>query len=1709
MPRSTRPARHLRARSTPVNALQRACALVEPLELRQLLSVTLVGVPDWDELGASPLLSGSTASDPNNPAGGAVEDLAIDPSDPGRMFAGSVNGGIWMTTDGDRPFDGVDNDSANGVDDPGEQPTWVPLTDQFGSLAIGDIRFDPTDATNNTLFAGTGSASSFSSAGGSPIGVMRTTNGGTSWSVTPLNPTGTEPRIRAVLPTTIDHDGGTPGVQQVVFVGTVGNADGLYRSTDGGNSYTAISGLNGLPNGPVTDLLVDPNNPSLVYAGVVGDGVFFTDDGGDNWTATDNATLSPASSTVIQLTAHAGGGTTVWYTIVSGPSPAAFTSNDGGANWTPLAAIPAAFTSATFNNLYTSRAADQIIVDPSDSTVVYITKGYGGSHIYRYNPGGPSWVQLESVAAVGNSSPHVDNRDVKFAGNNLIVANDGGLYFLNNPINPGGNRWTSLHGLGGGGLSAIEYSNTTWDSTFNVALGGAQDNGTSVQNGFLDPVWTSFRGADGGDVSVDTVNAGAGQTFRYSSTQNFGLTRHLFNSATNEVSSVGLVPAGGLAGYTNFFQPLYELNAVDPVRLVTGGSGTSPVYELLNAATTPDAASANWVAVPVGAGFGGSVNSNFDAPIVYGGRLGGVDNPEVLIVGAGGNVFVRSTAGGTLTNTPTAFPGGNVAGIAVDPENWRRMFVADGSGVWETPDAGTTWNNITRNLGTVNTSFQSVAFVPTAAGGVVLVGGNLGISRLLIGVTGSQWTRMGGNFPNALVSDLEYHAADDILLAGTFGRGAFLLQGAQAAVAATSALIIEGDDGFPGQDDDIRLILDQFNTALLNVFVNGAPMGSFVLDTIGQIIVNSLGGMDTLRMDSSFGLISVPGGTRYDGGSGSDVLRLEQTGGATQTSDVYTVGPDIGSGRSIITGASGVQNVFFENLQPVVDLVPSATLVVSATAEHNAINYTTGSLVTTGLLSIDNYESIEFANKATLQVNALVGDDTINLNNANLPTGLGAISIFSAEGDDTVTTLSSLPAGVTLSVAGGPGHDMVDASGALGNATLLGDAGDDTLIGGAGGDSIDGGAGEDWLDGRGGTNTVAGGADADTLLVIGTGGADAIAITDGNAGQFDVTGGFSAGNNTLSGIENAQLDASSGSDSIAINLTGSSNGLDYTVIGGDPVTIPGDSLTLNTSAGVTYTPGPGLDSGSLLAATTNATLVSFVQIESLAVSGGGALLARGTTGNDAISVIGASSGAADGVRDFTLSVNGSATVLFINTPSVEIDALAGDDTITVRTPASAADWDVDLIINGGPPTASDQLIVETPGTNSATFAATLANAGTLTVLGTVDHSPITIVDVEQVLYDGMSGNDSLAVSGTAGSDSILHTPGAANDAGALAVNSLLAISYQNLGATGSVSADGLAGTNALTYRGTSVGDAFSVGGTGTVNLNARIPLGTSNLAQLALEGLAGDDTFTLVPDVAASPFATLVFNGGGQASATGDRAFLAGTGAADAFGLSGQNVTAGARLVSSSGMENINLAMGGGSDTLTYDGLFGVQDAVNVTGSTTAGNGQIGVAGIANYIFSSAEIIFANGQNDDGDTLKITGTNNPDTFNIDTRVGPGGGSAANPVLKLESTSPSSLLLTLADYTGFAVLKVDGLDGADNFNVYTGPTGGRTLFLDGGIPTAKKKLTDKLKVYYEGKRPRIVHSTATQNPGSGLVDLDYTTSRTLVQYADMEEVVITK
>src|SRR5712671_699807 len=88
----------------------------ENLERRTMLAATLINTPSWAEKG---------------PGVGAVEAIAVDPSNANHVFIGTVNGGIWQTT----------NISAT-------TPNWTTTTDQLPSLAIGAIAINPANTNH-------------------------------------------------------------------------------------------------------------------------------------------------------------------------------------------------------------------------------------------------------------------------------------------------------------------------------------------------------------------------------------------------------------------------------------------------------------------------------------------------------------------------------------------------------------------------------------------------------------------------------------------------------------------------------------------------------------------------------------------------------------------------------------------------------------------------------------------------------------------------------------------------------------------------------------------------------------------------------------------------------------------------------------------------------------------------------------------------------------------------------------------------------------------------------------------------------------------------------------------------------------------------------------------------------------------------------------------------------------------------------------------------------------------------------------------------------------------------------------------------------------------------------------------------------------------------------------------------------------------------
>jgi len=336
----------------------------------------------------------------------------------------------------------------------------------------------------------------------------------------------------------------------------------------------------------------------------------------------------------------------------------------------------------------------------------------------------------------------------------LLEGDDGGIYRRTSPRTNTGD-WFSMNG----NMQATEFHAVAWDANSDLVIGGAQDLGTPAQQIRASVRWRSVTTGDGGAVAVDDLTPG--RSIRYSSFQELrGIRRQVFegdNALPREIVPLRLtVLNGGDPVDPHFYTPI-KLNTVDPTRLVLGAANS--VYESTDQGDT---------IVEIGPGI--AVNDTGPNILAYGAE----GNADALYLGSGTQVFVR-TAGPAGLRRSTAYPGGVVAGVAIDPNDPETAFVVDRGRVFRTTDAGGTWTEMTTNLPTLNPgALRTVAFSTRAPAGAVVVGSDNGVFEAS-GAAFSSWSRLGSGLPRVPVLHLEYDVRDNLLLAGTQGRGAWSL----------------------------------------------------------------------------------------------------------------------------------------------------------------------------------------------------------------------------------------------------------------------------------------------------------------------------------------------------------------------------------------------------------------------------------------------------------------------------------------------------------------------------------------------------------------------------------------------------------------------------------------------------------------------------------------------------------------------------------------------------------------------------------------------------------------------------------------------------------------------------------------------------------------------------------------------------------------------
>ncbi len=759
------------------------------LALLLLSSAGLAQAQAWQALGPGPSHGGQVEGIANLEVVGAVQAIAAHPTDANILYIASVNGGLWRTS----------NATAAA-------PTWTRLTDGLNALSLASLEFDVTDGTRQTLVAGTGRVSSLGGDGAAPIGILRTTDGGSNW--TALAGTGGTLSGRSIV--------GVAARGAVLMAATSG---GVFRSTDTGANFTPVSGgaTTGLPTGSTTDLQGDPASTTRFYTAVLtapNRGIFRSNDTGATWTKVSDATVDGvlnAGTGARRVRIAVGAAGQVFLAVVgsNGRLAEVFRSADGASGWAGLGVPITTEEGGVQFGLHPGAQGSihlSVSADPTDTNIVYVGgdrqpylgEGVNGSKNFFPNSIGANdfsgrlfrgnaaaapasrWTPLTHNGAGNNSSPHADSRDMAFdAQGNLLESSDGGIYKRNLPRTTTG-AWVSLNG----DLQVTEYHGIAWDAVSNRAVGGSQDNGTTRQRDAT-TIFDAISTGDGGDVAVED-RASATESDRYTSFQFLGdLRRQRINASNAQVgfqTAALTVLNAGPDVEAQFYTPIAVSDGVaagdtaNRLRLLIGAN--NGVYESTDGGTTVS------LLTPVSPLV--RVNAFRGDPLVY----GAVGNPGYILLGGGtppatNAVYVRPNATGALAQVGT-LPAA-VQDLAVDPDDVQRVLGLTSNQVLLSTNGGTAFGDVTGNLvsGFAPGVLRTMAYIPGTVDSVV-VGADRGVF-VATAPSFNSWTRLGTGLPNAVVFELEYDRQDQLLIAGLLGRGAWRLSTIQ-----TDALFANG-----------------------------------------------------------------------------------------------------------------------------------------------------------------------------------------------------------------------------------------------------------------------------------------------------------------------------------------------------------------------------------------------------------------------------------------------------------------------------------------------------------------------------------------------------------------------------------------------------------------------------------------------------------------------------------------------------------------------------------------------------------------------------------------------------------------------------------------------------------------------------------------------------------------------------------------------------
>lgn len=780
---------------------------------------------------------------PSNMAG-RTRSFMVDPNDSSgkKAWAGSVTGGLWYN-----------NDFLNG------NSPWIPLEDFWSNLNVSSIIHDP----NNTdiFYVGTGEAQTaftiYRESSGVGVGIWKTIDGGQNWSIIPS----TE-NFKYITDIAIRDEEGTSVIYACVTSGVYKGANheslpsnGLYRSTDNGNSWVQVLPNIVNTNTPYTPADIEITTGGKIFIGSMrdlddqgGGTILYSDEGIlGSWSIYDDYVSIIENSSTYNIPgrvilASAPSNPNVIYALldVAWVNPTNGFKHSRGQYilkstnehilWSPTS-IPneGSYYWATLG--WHALAA---VVDPNDENTLFV----GGLDTYRTNDGGSSWKKVSEWTGLFYNQEHkyvhADIHKILFLNNSsdeMIITTDGGVFYTSSatntqPVFSGKNR----------SYNSLQFYSCAIDPREETAIymGDLQDNGTVLYTGT--PLSNTISGGDGAYCFIDQNEPNITISSIY-------YNQYYLYRDGGQVSIAGMNYGSGTfinpVDYDNNLNTLYAnattfLGANKNSLLKISGIPDNPVETIFTIT--------NDVNVP----FSHIAVSQYSP-----------SNSTTLFAGTeSGRLFKVINAQSNPYSTEIGsnnFPAGNISCIAIGESEDHLLVTFSNYGIssiWQTYNGGDSWSEKENNLPDMPIRW---AIYHPQDDKQALIATEIGIwGTDELDQDNPIWLPVNDGLANVRVDMLKVRKSDNVVLAATHGRG-----------LASSAFSPLGFDDDINIADQLKIYPNPTNGNInLSLKINQiADIQLYLIDPAGRLIHSERKGNISGVFLKSFDLTQYPKGT--------------------------------------------------------------------------------------------------------------------------------------------------------------------------------------------------------------------------------------------------------------------------------------------------------------------------------------------------------------------------------------------------------------------------------------------------------------------------------------------------------------------------------------------------------------------------------------------------------------------------------------------------------------------------------------------------------------------------------------------------------------------------------------------------------------------------------------------------------------------------------